>query len=69
MATPEQVLDALRAVRDPESDKDIVSLGLVRDLAVGGGEVTFTLAFAGQPPASKASIHSAASRVVGQLPG
>jgi ATP-binding protein involved in chromosome partitioning len=69
MATPQQVLDALRAVRDPESQQDIVSLGLVRDLAVEGGEVSFTLAFSGQPPASKVSIHSSASRVAGQVPG
>jgi ATP-binding protein involved in chromosome partitioning len=69
MATPQQVLDALRAVRDPESQQDIVSLNLVRDLAVEGGEVSFTLAFSGQPPASKVSIHSSASRAAGQVPG
>jgi ATP-binding protein involved in chromosome partitioning len=59
----------LRGIRDPESQKDIVALGLVRDLAIGAGGVSFTLAFAGQAPATKATVHSMATRLVGQLPG
>ena len=62
-------MDALRAIRDPESQKDIVALGLVRDLAIAGSGVSFTLAFAGQAPATKATVHSMATRLVGQLPG
>jgi ATP-binding protein involved in chromosome partitioning len=69
MATEQQVLDALRAIRDPESQKDIVALGLVRDLAIAESGVSFTLAFAGQAPATKATVHSMATRLVGQLPG
>ena len=69
MATEQQVMDALRAIRDPESQKDIVALGLVRDLAIAGTGVSFTLAFAGQAPATKATVHSMATRLVGQLPG
>jgi ATP-binding protein involved in chromosome partitioning len=69
MASEQGVLDALRGIKDPESQKDIVTLGLVRDLTVHGSEVAFTLAFSGQPPATKATIHSMASRLVGQLPG
>jgi ATP-binding protein involved in chromosome partitioning len=69
MATEQQVIDALRAIRDPESQKDIVALGLVRDLAIDNGSVSFTLAFAGQAPATKAAVHSMATRLVGQLPG
>jgi ATP-binding protein involved in chromosome partitioning len=69
MATEQQVLDALRAIRDPDSQKDIVTLGLVRDLAIGDGGVSFTLAFTGQAPATKATVHSMATRLVGQLPG
>jgi ATP-binding protein involved in chromosome partitioning len=69
MATEQQVLDTLRGIRDPESQKDIVALGLVRDLAIGAGGVSFTLAFAGQAPATKATVHSMATRLVGQLPG
>jgi ATP-binding protein involved in chromosome partitioning len=69
MATEQQVTDALRGIRDPENQTDIVTLGLVRDVAVTGGSVSLTLAFAGQPAATKAAMHSMATRLVGQLPG
>jgi ATP-binding protein involved in chromosome partitioning len=63
------VLTALRAVRDPDRGEDIVSLGLVKDLHIHDSEVSFTLAFAGQAPATKAALHSSASKIVSQLPG
>jgi ATP-binding protein involved in chromosome partitioning len=69
MATEQQVTDALRGIRDPENQTDIVTLGLVRDVAVTEGSVSLTLAFAGQPAATKAAMHSMATRLVGQLPG
>jgi len=69
MATEQQILDALRGIRDPDSQKDIVTLGLVRDLTVQSGQVSFTLAFTGQAAATKAMVHSMATRAVGQLPG
>src|SRR3954471_12886796 len=69
MATEQAVLDALRGLKDPDSQKDIVALGLVRDVAVHGGDVSFTLAFSGQAPATKVMLHSMASKLVGQLPG
>jgi len=69
MPTEQQVLDALRGIRDPDSQKDIVALGLVRDLAVDAGGVSVTLAFTGQAPATKATMHSMATRLLGQIPG
>ncbi|HTO13531.1 MAG TPA: P-loop NTPase [Candidatus Binatia bacterium] len=69
MPTEQQVLDALRGIRDPESQKDIVALGLVRDLAIDAGGVSVTLAFTSQPPATKATMHSMATRLLGQIPG
>ena len=69
MATEQQVLDALRGIRDPDSQRDIVTLGLVRDLTIQSGTVSFTLAFTGQAAATKAMVHSMATRAVGQLPG
>jgi ATP-binding protein involved in chromosome partitioning len=69
MVTEQAVLDALRGVSDPEQKRDIVSLGLIRDLTIADSEVTFTLAFTTQSPASKATLHSMASRVVSQIPG
>jgi ATP-binding protein involved in chromosome partitioning len=69
MPTEQQVLDALRGIRDPDSKKDIVALGIVRDLAVDASGVSVTLAFTGQPPATKATMHSMATRLLGQIPG
>ena len=69
MATEQAVLEALRGVKDPESQKDIVTLGLVRELEIAGGRVSFALAFTSQSPQSRVTIHSMASRIVGQLAG
>src|SRR5713226_9379190 len=63
------VLDALREVRDPDRGEDIVTLGLVKELRIQDAEVSFTLAFAGQAPATKAALHSSASKAVSQIPG
>lgn len=41
--TTEQILDALRNVDDPDLKKDIVTLGMVRDIAVEGKKVSFTV--------------------------
>ena len=41
--TETQVLNALREVRDPELGKDVVSLGMIKDLKVQGDDVAFTL--------------------------
>lgn len=67
--TEDAVLGALRAIQDPEARKDIVTLGLVKDLTVQGGRVTFTLEFGTQPAMTKVEIHSQARRVVAGLPG
>jgi len=67
--TEDAVLAALRAVQDPDLRKDIVSLGLVKGLAIQGGQVSFTLEFTTQPAVAKVEIHSQARKVVGQLPG
>jgi ATP-binding protein involved in chromosome partitioning len=69
MVTEQAVLDALRAIKDPEQQTDIVALGLIRDLTIVDAQVTFTLAFTNQSAASKATMHSMASRAVGQIPG
>ncbi|MBI4445005.1 MAG: iron-sulfur cluster carrier protein ApbC [Acidobacteria bacterium] len=38
-----QVLGALRSVRDPDLNRDIVSLGFVKDIKICGGAVSFTI--------------------------
>ncbi|MCX8079736.1 MAG: Mrp/NBP35 family ATP-binding protein [Bacteroidia bacterium] len=43
MITTEKVLDALKNVDDPDLKKDIVSLGMVKDLKVEGKKITFSV--------------------------
>lgn len=63
------VLDALRTVQDPDQHRDIVSLGLIKDLVIQGGRVAFTIEFTSQSAAAKVALHSQARKVVSQLPG
>src|SRR4051812_1199824 len=37
------VLEALQVVRDPDLNRNIVSLGFIKDLAIDGGRVSFTI--------------------------
>jgi ATP-binding protein involved in chromosome partitioning len=68
--TEEAVLGALRGVVDPHLGQDIVSEGLVKGLAIQGGQVAFTLEFTSDhPPLTKAEIHSRAKKAVSALPG
>ena len=41
--TEPQVLDALRAVQDPDLHKDIVSLGFIKNLRICGDSVAFQI--------------------------
>ena len=43
MATEKDVLDALSKVQEPELHRDLVSLGMIKDMAIDGGKVTFTI--------------------------
>jgi Mrp family chromosome partitioning ATPase len=44
MIADEQVLDALRQVIHPEMKRNLVELGMIKDVVVGDGDVTLTLA-------------------------
>ena len=41
---PDQILEALRAVQEPELRHDLVTLQMIRDVAVSGGAVALTVA-------------------------
>jgi ATP-binding protein involved in chromosome partitioning len=65
----QQVLDALRAVRDMERGGDVVSLGMVSGLAVRDGHVAFALEVDPARAARLEPLRKAAEQAVDALPG
>src|SRR5258708_25268938 len=65
----QQVLDALRSVRDVERGGDVVSLGMVSGLAVRDGHVAFALEVEPARAAGLESLRRAAEQAVDALPG
>jgi ATP-binding protein involved in chromosome partitioning len=63
------VLAALKAVRDPDLNRDIVSLGFVKDLHVDGGRVGFTIELTTPACPVKDQMRDQARAAVMQLPG
>ena len=59
MITTEKVLDALRNVDDPDLKKDIVTLGMVRDVKIDGNKVNFTVVLTTPACPMKDMIHKA----------
>ena len=59
MITQEQVLEALKNVIDPDFDKDIVTLGMVKDVAIDGKKVNFTVVLTTPACPMKDMIHKA----------
>jgi ATP-binding protein involved in chromosome partitioning len=67
--TEEQVLEALKSVRFPGLSRDIVSFGFVKDLAVGGGNVSFRLEVLTSSPRAAEEIQRDATERLRSLPG
>jgi ATP-binding protein involved in chromosome partitioning len=65
----EGVLDALRKVKYPGFSRDIVSFGFVKDLAIGGGNVSFRLAVTTPSAETAEKIRREAEEAVRALPG
>ena len=59
MITLENVLEALKNVDDPDLKKDIVTLGMVRDVKVDGKKVNFTVVLTTPACPMKEMIHKA----------
>ncbi len=43
MITQEQILSALKNVKDPDLNRDIVALGFVKDITIDGGKIIFNV--------------------------
>lgn len=65
----EQVLEALRSVRDPDLHRDIVTLNFVKDLKVCGGNVAFTIELTTPACPVKDQMKAEAERAVRALAG
>jgi ATP-binding protein involved in chromosome partitioning len=67
--TKEEVLSTLRNVQDPDLHKDIVTLGFVKEVAIRGGEVDFTIELTTPACPVKDEMKSQAESLVAALPG
>lgn len=70
LPTQEAILNALRAVHDPDLKRDLVTLGMIRDLTIGdGGEVGFRVVLTTPACPVKEQLKAECERVVEALPG
>ncbi len=67
--TEATVLEALKAVKDPERGQDVVSLGLVQGMAIKGGHVHFTLEVEPERGPRLEPMRKAAEKAVEALAG
>jgi len=63
------VLTALKVVKDPDLQRDIVSLGFIKDLKIDGGRVAFTIELTTPACPVKDQLRDQARAAVMQLPG
>ena len=64
-----QVLEALKVVRDPDLNRDIVSLGFIKDLTIDAGRVAFTIELTTPACPVKDQMRDQARAAVMQLAG
>jgi ATP-binding protein involved in chromosome partitioning len=67
--TTEQVLEALRSVRDPDLQRDLVSLGFIKHLAIRGGQVAFAIELTTPACPVRDVMKEDARAAVAKLPG
>src|SRR5258707_11905602 len=64
-----RVLEALKVVRDPDLNRDIVSLGFIKDLRLDEGRVAFTIELTTPACPVKDQMRDQARAAVMQIPG
>src|SRR6185437_6396079 len=67
--TEQQILDALRQVRDPEKGADIVSLGMVSGMVIRQGNVGFAIEVEPERGPRLEPLRKAAEQAIEILPG
>src|SRR5438034_10317987 len=63
------ILEALRIVNDPDLNRDIVSLGFVKDLRINDGKVSFTIELTTPACPVKDQLKAEAQSAVAKVPG
>ena len=69
MVTETSVLGALTTIKDPDLNRDIVSLGFVKNLRIDGGRVAFSIELTTPACPVKDQMRDQAHAVVSALPG
>ncbi len=67
--TEQQVLDALKSIIDPDFNKNIVELGFVKDIAIDGERIAFTIELTTPACPVKEEFRRQAEAAVGALAG
>ena len=69
MTTESEILKALSVIIDPDFNKDIVSLGFVKNIAINGDSVAFTIELTTPACPVKEEFRRQADEAVSALPG
>lgn len=67
--TEQEVLNALRSVMDPDLNRDVVSLGFIKDMKIDGGTVSFKLELTTPACPLKAQLKAASEEAVRNISG
>ena len=68
MLTKEAISDALKAVKYPGYNRDVISFGLVKDIAVGNGAVSIALQLTSHNPQVADQLKQECERLLNSLP-
>src|SRR5580658_1313435 len=69
MPTQQHILDALKSVKYPGYNRDIVSFGLIKNVSVNGGAVAVALQLTGGAADVAGQIKAAVEKAVRAVPG
>ncbi len=69
MATEKQVLEALSKVDEPELGKDLVSLGMIKDISISSAQISFTVELTTPACPWRGQIEEEAKEAVKKLEG
>ncbi|HET9782028.1 MAG TPA: P-loop NTPase, partial [Candidatus Dormibacteraeota bacterium] len=70
MPSRDEILAVLAAIQDPDLGRDVVSLGMIKDLAINDiGRVSFTFELTTPACPVRDRFHELASKLVADIPG